>query len=1233
MSNRLGGKQGTAYLGTNANQPPNLTFSDRNPTQYDINNVSLGDMWLNDVDKSVWILVSLAGDADSKGSLATWVALANQGEGPIDTLTGNTGGIIDGDINGNINIVGDGVGITITGNPGTHTLTASLIGGGAPAESFPTDSGTAVPVIGVLNIVADVAGLNAGSSVLFSAVGDTVKLNVTDSNDNTIIGRNSGSLTMTGGDNTILGEASGVSLTSGSDNTIIGGTSANALTSGSNNITLGSGAGSALTTTDSNNTLIGSPGVVGTNQLVVITAGAAGAPVFHNYPGVNASTTNGGNMFVGGGAGNFTLAGGAGQASNNALGDGALASLTTGAMNNAMGAFTLFEVTTGSNNVALGHGAGFNAGGSTGLVSGTFNTLIGYGAGDAYTGAESSNIILGGSPGVVGDSHTLRIGESTGTGDEQLNKSFIHGIRGITPTINDAIPVFINSVGQLGTVGSFGASIIETVTGNTGGPVSPAAGNINIVGDGTTIQITGNPGTNTLTVVGLGGGGGDLSILTGDTGSATAAGGTINVITDNAAQAAGSSVLFSGTSNTLTLQVSDANNNTLIGDTAGNATLTGTKNTSLGVLSATALTTGVNNAFLGYGSGTALTTGSYNTLLGYLAGSAYTTTEASNISINATGTIADSHTLRIGAGTGTGLAQLNKAFVSGIRGITPATADGIPVFIGSAGQLGTVGNGGSTMIQTVTGNTGGAVSPALGNINIVGDGTTIEITGNPGTNTLTVVGLGGGGGDLSILTGDVGSATAAAGTINVITNNTIQAAGSSVLFSGTSNTLTLQVTDNASNTIIGFASGKSSPGSSNTALGTGCATSLTSGSSNILVGVNVGSSITTGSGNMLFGNGDTLAVLRGTTTSTGLYGFGSNGLLFLHNYGGAASGNTFVGYGCAGNFNAGQQAGSRNNTGCGDSSLALLTTGANNTVVGTGAGSDITSGSSNTFLGALSGSNYLSSESSNICIGAGTLGTGTESNTLRIGSGTGTGTGQVNRAFMAGIRGITTGISNAIPVVIDSSGQLGTAGGGSVITTLTGNSGGSVSATAGNINIRGDGVSVNVVGNPGTSTLTISAVGGAGGPAFLAYMNASANYTGGSTVIYDTLTFNSGADFNLGTSIFTASVTGVYNFSLGLLGSSTTFNVTFPWYARIVTTSKTFTLIASSPVGASATFTKQNFAQVTGNFYTNMTAGDTAFITFTRIGGSPTAIVLDGVAGSFQTGATGIVNYFSGQLV
>jgi len=46
--------------------------------------------------------------------------------GAVLALEGNTGGPVGPDILGIIDVVGDGVGITVAGNPGTHTLTISL---------------------------------------------------------------------------------------------------------------------------------------------------------------------------------------------------------------------------------------------------------------------------------------------------------------------------------------------------------------------------------------------------------------------------------------------------------------------------------------------------------------------------------------------------------------------------------------------------------------------------------------------------------------------------------------------------------------------------------------------------------------------------------------------------------------------------------------------------------------------------------------------------------------------------------------------------------------------------------------------------------------------------------------------------------------------------------------------------------------------------------------------------
>jgi len=95
---------------------------------------------------------------------------------------------------------------------------------------------------------------------------------------------------------------------------------------------------------------------------------------------------------------------------------------TTGSENTANGSQALQNITTGSRNIALGNFAG-----------------------GSLTDADSFNIDIG-NDGVAAESATIRIG-STQT------KTFIAGIRGVT-TVNAAIPVLIDTVGQLGTTSS-----------------------------------------------------------------------------------------------------------------------------------------------------------------------------------------------------------------------------------------------------------------------------------------------------------------------------------------------------------------------------------------------------------------------------------------------------------------------------------------------------------------------------------------------------------------------------------------------------------------------------------------------------------------------------------------------------------------------------------------------------------------------------------------------------------
>jgi hypothetical protein len=104
------------------------------------------------------------------------------------------------------------------------------------------------------------------------------------------------------------------------------------------------------------------------------------------------------------------------------------------------------------------------------------------------------------------------------------------------------------------------------------------------------------------------------------------------------------------------------------------------------------------------------------------------------------------------------------------------------------------------------------------------------------------------------------------------------------------------------------------------------------------------------------------------------------------------------------------------NTADGVSALANNVTGNFNTANGANALFNNTSGSNNIAVGFMAGNN-LTTGDNNIDIGSESL--ADESNTIRIGAGQ-------RGTFIAGIRGATTANANAIPVLIDSAGQLGT---------------------------------------------------------------------------------------------------------------------------------------------------------------------------------------------------------------
>jgi hypothetical protein len=109
---------------------------------------------------------------------------------------------------------------------------------------------------------------------------------------------------------------------------------------------------------------------------------------------------------------------------------------------------------------------------------------------------------------------------------------------------------------------------------------------------------------------------------------------------------------------------------------------------------------------------------------------------------------------------------------------------------------------------------------------------------------------------------------------------------------------------------------------------------------------------------------------------------------------------------------------SASNSAVGFNALNPGTTGTGNTAIGANALDSIGSGSNNIAVGAQAGNN-ITTTGFNIDIG--NQGVGGDSGVIRIGV-----VGTQSTTFIAGIQGVTTGDNNAVEVMIDTAGQLGT---------------------------------------------------------------------------------------------------------------------------------------------------------------------------------------------------------------
>ena len=219
------------------------------------------------------------------------------------------------------------------------------------------------------------------------------------------------------GGNTAEGQAALFSLTTGTGNTATGFKALFRNTTGFSNTATGNGA-LFSNTTGEGNTAIG-------------------------QAALSINTTGGANVAVGAGALNANING----LSNTAVGAQALVANTTGFENTAIGDEAL-TISNGTNNSALGHFALFRN------TTGNFNTAVGEEALFSNTSG-SLNIAIGREAGdsIITADNVICIGSNL-SGANVSNSCFIGNIRGVTTTNTDAIPVLIDSAGQLGTASS-----------------------------------------------------------------------------------------------------------------------------------------------------------------------------------------------------------------------------------------------------------------------------------------------------------------------------------------------------------------------------------------------------------------------------------------------------------------------------------------------------------------------------------------------------------------------------------------------------------------------------------------------------------------------------------------------------------------------------------------------------------------------------------------------------------
>jgi hypothetical protein len=571
---------------------------------------------------------------------------------------------------------------------------------------------------------------------------------------------------------------------------------------------------------------------------------------------------------------------------------------------------------------------------------------------------------------------------------------------------------FSGGIGPGGPVGSFltDDNLVEVPIGAPAPPppVPGAIGQMKVFGGATAPNVYTNINTrqgadvNTVDV--------DLNNSIGQPNTNTAAtqgmyalGGANNFVLDRFMYNYGTHNTFLGNlSGNLGITTASAQNNTCIGFGTGNQLTTANQCTFVGSLAGASNQTSLNNTFVGYVCGTACNGGGgKNTAVGSTSSNGLTTgTQNSSFGDLSLGVTTGSNNCAFGYNAGSGYTGNESSNIS--IGVQTNT-------VGKTGENGTI-----RIITALLGGGGGGT----GNI-FIGQ--------EAGNNTYTTANN-----NTGVGPGVLAAITTASGCVFM---------GSSA---GAAATTSVQSTGVGTLSLL-----HCTTGSANTAVGDSSLGSLVTGSNNCAFGFNAG-------GNYTGAESKNICIGGLSTNSAGKVG--EVGTIWIGNDPAGATQNIFIGNGAgnvayttANNFtalgtsaaasvttaihsvalgNGALNAGTScdNSVAVGSVALGLCSTGIQNTAIGAAAGGVLLTGSNNCYFGNISGAAHVGAERDNIIIGASVPGVAAETNALHIGAATGNaaGVGNLNKAFICGIRGITTGVNDAVAVLVDSANQLGT---------------------------------------------------------------------------------------------------------------------------------------------------------------------------------------------------------------